>query len=413
MEIIRGLEEKFHNLDARLNSNSKQELANVICTRDLESIEHLFNAKKQRYKNGLDECRQEMLDQLIHKRKEQLNEVNEFMQSSQQINLSELESLHKSIKQNYAAFAKGLATVYESILFRTKLANPLKLAQLVKYSKIMSIEEKVNLADVEHLLDLSNLPYYCVHVLPSNRILLYCSKKGNILVLNKSGDLIHLKKTEKDCYYDVKVNSTNILAKSRHNQCVEIYDFKLELVHTIRLERFYFDSFKLNNYEIALSEKKNAFQLIIDCFNYKTVETKKKEICINIDQFKRILGFDTNDKGKFCFQLVDLNDRFIFIAFFDRRQKPYNRIILLNRHDNNNVFKHFRSERSPARWVIYNNQIASISEEFLEIYEMDGSEKERIERVIRIGRMYSTSKYKYIFSSKYNANDSSLELDLY
>ena len=132
MEIIRDLEEKFHNLDSKLNSNAKQELANVIYTRDLERIDHLFKAKKERYKNGLNECRQEMLDQLIQKRNEQLQQVNEFKQISQQINLSELERLHKSIKQNYAAFAKGLPSVFESIMFRSKLANPFKFAQLVK-----------------------------------------------------------------------------------------------------------------------------------------------------------------------------------------------------------------------------------------------------------------------------------------
>ena len=91
MELIRGLEETFQRINAKLNSNAKQELANLICTRDLQRIEHLFNSKKQRYKNGLNECRQEMLDQLIQKRNEQLNEVNGFKQSSQPNSLAQLK----------------------------------------------------------------------------------------------------------------------------------------------------------------------------------------------------------------------------------------------------------------------------------------------------------------------------------
>ena len=130
MKIIRGLEEKFHNLDSRLNSIAKQKLANVIYKTDLGRIEHLLSAKKQRYEIGLNERRHEMLDQLIQKRNAQLNEINEFMQSSQSNSLPQLKSLHKSIKQNYAAFAKGLASVFESIMFRGKLFNPSKLAQL-------------------------------------------------------------------------------------------------------------------------------------------------------------------------------------------------------------------------------------------------------------------------------------------
>jgi hypothetical protein len=57
-------------------------------------------------------------------------------QSSQQNDLTQLKSLHKSIKQNYAAFAKGLATVYE---FQSKLADPLKLSDLDKNVDLMRI----------------------------------------------------------------------------------------------------------------------------------------------------------------------------------------------------------------------------------------------------------------------------------
>ena len=60
-------------------------------------------------------------------------------QSSQQNDLTQLKSLHKSIKQTHAAFAKGLATVFESILFRSKLANQLKLSDLDKNVDLMRI----------------------------------------------------------------------------------------------------------------------------------------------------------------------------------------------------------------------------------------------------------------------------------
>ena len=107
-----------------------------------------------------------------------MQQVNEFLQSSQQNSLSELERLHKSIKQNYLAFAKGWTSVYESILFRTKLSNPLKLSGFGKYAKLMRIEENVCLAKVEHLVDFLYKQPHFVDVLQSNRIRPTSSARG-------------------------------------------------------------------------------------------------------------------------------------------------------------------------------------------------------------------------------------------
>ena len=291
------------------------------------------------------------------------------------MSLPQLKSLHKTIKQNYSAFAKGLATVYESILFRSKLANPLELAQLGKYTNLMRNEVTVSLAKVdEHLLVLSCID---VHVLPSNQILLFCPYKSNMVVLSKSGDLIHFKAFQKDFSHDVKVNATNIVVFDSRNRNVEIYNFKLELVHSIRLERSYDGlGLKLNNYEIALGRNDNSDQFVITCYNYETTNSKKKEISINTGDLKSFIDFGIEEQ-EYYFKLVDLNDRFIFIECSDiydnEKDNTVNYIFLLNRHDNNNLFKYFRSEH--ARWLIDNNQIASLSDEFIpiEIKEIDGS----------------------------------------
>ena len=143
MELIKDLEKRFQNLDAKLNT--KVELASKIYSDDLERVHLLFSSNTENYENGLNECRGEMLRQLIQKRNEQLEQTNGF-QISQQNNLTQFKSLHKSIKSNYARFSRGLASVYESILFRSKLADPLKFVQLVKYSKLMQTEQIVDLA---------------------------------------------------------------------------------------------------------------------------------------------------------------------------------------------------------------------------------------------------------------------------
>ena len=354
-----------------------------------------------------------MLDQLIQIRNEQLNEINEFMQNNQQNSLAQLKILHKSIKQNYTAFAKGLTSVYESNLFRCKLANPLQLAQLGKYTNLMRNEVTVSLAKVEHLLVLPCIRLRFVHVLPSNQILLFCSKKKNMVVLNKSGDLIHFKAFKTEFNHDVKVNATNIVVFDSTSRNVEIYNFELELVHSIRLERSY-DGLKLNNYEIALSAKSDADQFIMACYNYKTAQPKKKEICLNTDQLKRIMDFG-KDEQRFWFQLVDLNDRFIFIEGYGFCKKLYgNYIFLLNRHDNNNLFKYFESRSDD--FLIYNNQFGSISDFFLGVFDWDDPNYWN-SIAPSIKKIYSTSNYKYIYDRNdfinMNENDFTIKFDLY
>ena len=444
MEIIRGLEEKFQNLDSKLNSNSKQELANVIYKTDLKRIEHLFKEEKQRYKNGLNECRQEMLDLLIKKRNEQLNEVNEFMQSSQSNSLPQLKSLHKSIKQNYTAFAKGWTSVFESILFRSKLANPLKLDQLVKYTKLMKNEENVSVAKVEHLLD---LPHIHVDVLPSDLILLFCHEKRYMVVLNKSGDLVRLKSLEREFKYRVLVTATNVIAYNKDNRIVDVYNFNLELVNSIRLDRFYGD-FKLNNYEIALIKRttddddededdddEDDNHITITCYNYKTAPIKKIEIFINTVELKNILGIDEFVE-KACFELYGLNDRILFFLGFaySRFTNKIDRfaLFLLNRYDGNSLFRYIDCY-SIDFFLIYNNQVCfdygyTSDEPFFLVFDLnsDGNflskewnTNDKSVTVVydtqeyMISNIYSTSNYKYICSKRFDSDNLIFKFRLY
>ena len=429
MEIIRDLEEKFHNLDSKLNSNAKQELANVIYTRDLKRIEHSFKAKKQRYKNGLNECRQEMLDQLIQKRNEQLQQVNEFMESNQQNSLPQLKSLHKSIKQNYAAFAKGLPSVFESIMFRSKLANPLKLAQLVKYTNLLKNEEKVSLAKVKHLSSFK--PGCSVHVLPSNRIFFYSYWDKKMLVLNKSGDLIRLKELPEELTYAVQVTATNVIAYNEDNRIVHVYNFNLELVHSIRLERSNYD-FKLNNYEIALiirttddDEDDDDNQVTITCYSYTTAPMKKKEIFINTVELKNTFYIDKYE-DKACFELWGLNDRFLFIYGFtySRFTKNINQyaVFLLNRCDGNSLSRYIDCNFMD-HFLIYNNEVYfddyHSNEPLFYVSDLNSDDNDKSVTAVcdtqegMIANMYLTSNYKYICSERFDYDNLIVKFDLY
>ena len=116
---MNALEEKFKKIDAKLSSNAVIHLINKIYDKDVNRIEKFFNSEHQKYENGLNKCRDEMLKQLISQRDAHLNQVNGFVQrmgENHQKNLNKLRRLDDSIKSNFLVFARGLASVNESDL---------------------------------------------------------------------------------------------------------------------------------------------------------------------------------------------------------------------------------------------------------------------------------------------------------
>ena len=115
--------------------------------------------------------------------------------------------------------------------------------------------------------------------------------------------------------------------------------------------------------------------------------------------------FDFGIENQDCpFELVALNDQFIFIECYDlyddddddddEKEGIVKKIFLLNRHDNNNLFKHFKSDMGD--WIIYNNQIGCITDRFFEIFEMDGPRKP-ISFKSKIKQMFITSNCKCVY----------------
>jgi hypothetical protein len=328
----------------------------------------------------------------------------------------------------------------------------------------MMNEKKVSLKKTKKVFAFDN--DYCdpdyFHLLPSNQILIISSFKDtqfNMAVLNKTGDdLIHFKELKKqhdeedededDMDDEFHVNATNIVRFKRTDSIVEIYNFKLEIVHSFRAEKS--DILCLNNYEIALSyHDDNYNKLIIRCYNYKTVKTIKKEIRLNTKEFKRLTEIQL-DKGKYlnCYNLVGLNDKFLFISattYFD--DSMISILFILNREDNNNLFKYFSIDSD--QWFIYNKEVcqgyddddrnwiniwnidlskgddidaemeylAKCSENNIDSVDVDSdsdgiSEYTITDKPRKFRDLYATSNYKYIYSKKVKSIKGKLTLKL-
>ena len=155
MELIRDIEDKFQNIDAKFKSFWNSEVISSIHKLDCERVNTIYGStEEKKYENGFNECRDEMLEQLIQKRNDQLKEIDTFMEnikadshqynSSDQIiadsqrlqlietnnhveRMSELNAIASSIKLNYVSFRPSLISLFDSIKYKYDLRYPILL----------------------------------------------------------------------------------------------------------------------------------------------------------------------------------------------------------------------------------------------------------------------------------------------
>ena len=180
MNLFNELESKLQKIDANLGSNSNIKSINSKYDNDCERINQIFDLKQELEKYII-ECNKHrgiLIKQIICKRDRQLNQVIGFVQNmgkNHEKNLNKLKKLYKTLKSNYLVFAPGLVTIYDSILFRTKLENRLNLSKLIVYSKFMQYKEE-NFAKAkqsQHLLRNKNTWYTNFYKLSSNSLVFW------------------------------------------------------------------------------------------------------------------------------------------------------------------------------------------------------------------------------------------------
>ena len=383
MDLILNMEQKFAKINNKLDSNSKIELINNNYSKDFEAIHSLFDStKEKKYENGLNERRDEMLRQINQKIDEQLEQVNEFSRNNTENHIKELNKLRKlsdSIESSYVSFSRSLISVYESILARAKLQNPLNLLNLIDYWPLMRNENHIILENANNLLQYAN---YSLFVLPLNQILLCSNSEGHknlaqqtkLVIQNKNGDLIRSKALNSPNYL-IRANATNIIAYDRDNFRLEIYNFKLELVHTRTLtER---NCFYLNDYDIIFYDKYDS--CVLSCYNYKTVQFKSHKICLDKSKLFKLsieLNLDEAERN-FRLALLALNERFIFIQVYVA-QRISSILFILNRSDGNSVLRHFVYKTSPFYFTMYNKSFCMLNYyngmPKLKVYDQDSAD---------------------------------------
>ena len=313
MSLIQTLEEKFKTIEAKLNSNTKQNLITTNYATECNNINRTFDSLSKNYENGLNALRDFILKQLILKRDDHLKQVNERTQNT----MANIKILSDAQKSSYLTFSPGLSSVYDSIMHRTNLEPQLSLNKLIKYSALTACKKFFRLGILARKCGLSKVKQ--AHKISTNKYIIlfdytfFYNTDYYVAVVNRKGEIIHLRDiSNKKEYFSLNINATNAFAyyNDAPIELVDIYNFKLELLHSIKMSApFECSTFHVHGYDVAFFDSK-ASQIAV--YNHANKRLRKKEAYLDTSV---IFGSDHDD---FFLLMVNLNEKFVhFVLFYD------------------------------------------------------------------------------------------------
>ena len=135
------------------------------------------------------------------------------------------------------------------------------------------------------------------------------NKQYSMATIKKNGEVEQIKKLPY-ASIQVRLNASNIFLCNYSHQKVEIYDFKLNIVHEFMLNKYYHDM-KLSDYDMVLF---HCDSLVLTFYNCKTKCLHKNEAHLNYLTANEIDASDIANMGRSNGCLFDLNDKFIILA---------------------------------------------------------------------------------------------------
>ena len=370
MNKIEALSAKFKNIDAKLNSNVNIESITSNFQTDCERILDKFNYSFQKkYSDCLNTCRNEMIHRLTNKRDVNLKDIDDLFEKMVQ------NKSVKAIELRYTMFASSLISLNDSILNSIKFKKRSDMLKSIKYFSLTPSRKTFSLANLFNVYPISFFKEK--HRISNNSLFLAFNTRTDkliethMLVINQNGDVAHSKKIKSQKYDEyneisIKANKTNVILLYTADSLVEIQNFKLELVHSFKLDSVHY-SFSVNNYDIGVFSQLDAKLTI---YNYETVRTKRKSMCLSKIVFyfySDMDDFATLGVSKLRLALLGLNDRFIFV------EHERNKYVSLHVYDRKNFRHLFRVVSGSCRpmWFIHEAEIyffLKVNDEHVRVY---------------------------------------------
>ena len=418
------LESVFNSLDDNIELKIKHinKRADIEC----ENINRKYQSLEQylALEQGLNDHR-EVLLKILHERLEhEVLNVNEFYeklieklneQSCYHLNLYKkwywesvniINEKRESIKNNFIYFNKKNCTRESSTLVKYKFSDGLEFFQIAKYSKFLINEKKFefNLSRGESIGMLGAGRFF--FSLPLNRALI-CVKLersyDKILVIDQNGNFLYSKdlgfeyERESQCF---QITSSNIIRlyhiKNRTDSNIEIYNFRLELIHSIKLKIINCHDLIVNKNEIGLKSVKES-KLIV--FN------------INSLKFNTIQLQNKHENGSFyidtvnCNYFINFNTSYFYFIRRNRQYK-YDMIYIIERNTGRLAVSLMISPRLDTSSLVFDNysNIYVLENELklAKFYKFDGQFLFNIDLNNKIEIFFFTIQNSIIYNSFLN-----------
>ena len=272
MEILnefKKLEQKLTILDDKIQAKKIQ--IDELFKLDLIKINKNYDIDIiQEHINGLNTQRDYLINGLLNKRNKQLNLVNSTLEekcNSSNINFEFKCIISKSneIKNDLMVLKVGSCCDLNLFLNKFNFTKPLDLTKLLKYSDLCMTRKKIDLnLDENHQVWYINQynVIYLFYNLDWNKLLVKLKHENKplyqLLIINNKGAVLHSKDFDTTATGLFKVSSKNIFHLFE-NECrtvsfLQIFDFKLNLIHTLTSENMDFYSLYVHSNELMCTD---------------------------------------------------------------------------------------------------------------------------------------------------------------
>ena len=369
---------KFKNIENKINHRIESTFA--LYKKDVDIINSKINEdlNSEIHQNGLNLYRQTLLDKLIQRRNEQINEINSNLYTFDDVNINETylkwfyQDLETIKNKNIHYQKPNISYLDLTMIYKIKLRQHFDFYKLNKYASLIRTQREVNLNNflIKYVFDLATgIKFFS---LPSNNIFIcalcnneinpqaHTNLKNRLLVINKQGNVLHSRKLEDEIIEEYlqkfKATSNNLIRFYKSK--MEIYDFRLGLLHRLNIQ----DTF----YGLVVNQQNEIAFMELNIFIYKFNLTKIESSMFKLNNTVRLYNH----------VLVHFNREYFYLLKFKKRAE-YDTIYTINRSTGFKSVCRLMSPRRELESILFddnNSQIIDLDKEdsLIKIYNFNG-----------------------------------------
>ena len=317
--IFSDLKAKIHKLDAKIIL--KEAIVHLNYNADVEKVTNVFDEKKiPTHEDRINEQRQQLIEknrdnmmnalkkveQHRDKQIEKLILVKIFDSEKYSTELYKSKQAilknHEKTKENLISFAKLQRVNYAPLLSKYEFSKPLNILKFHTYNHLLKTNNKFQI--------FGNIDEFdSFEIIPSNRLLVYFLN-GSSLIIDETGTILHSREHAQlrslynpDPIVKVSISAIVMIFRNNSRMDVEIYDFKLNLVESIRFSYYYYsDSIFVNNYNQVVFKKDKKILI------YNIDYSKKNYIVYQYKNKNEPFFIENSDRQ------IHINEKYLYLT---------------------------------------------------------------------------------------------------